>query len=251
MFGQYLEQVDQLHEAYVSNQPFPHIVLDEFLHSGAAEELLKHFPEPDIDWWHYDNPLEKKYAKDKFEDFHHYLQTFFLFSWHNPFIEFLEKLTGIQGLIPDHRLNGGGLHQITKGGKLDVHADYNYHPVTKLDRRLNVLFYLNKNWDPAWKGQLELWDKDMTACQKKIDPIFNRLVVFNVSDTAFHGHPEPLECPEGMTRKSIALYYYTNGRPEHEKTAPHSTIYKKRPEDPDDATLDEMRQKRTQGRIKV
>ncbi len=152
---------------------------------------------------------------------------FFLNS--SPVLEFLEKLTGISGLIPDPHLSGGGLHQIEPGGKLDVHADFNRLQRLKLDRRLNLLVYLNQDWKEEYGGHLELWDTSMTTCVKKILPLFNRCVVFSTTSNSYHGHPVPLTCPKGMTRKSMALYYYTNGRPEEEQTASHSTLFQNRP----------------------
>jgi Rps23 Pro-64 3,4-dihydroxylase Tpa1-like proline 4-hydroxylase len=152
-------------------------------------------------------------------------------------------------LVVDCQLNGGGLHQITRGGKLDVHIDYNYHPVTKLDRRLNVLLYLNSEWDSHWKGELELWDSDVQNCPTRILPTSNRLVVFSTTEESNHGHPEPLQCPPDRTRKSIALYYYSNGRPEHETVPPHSTIFKRRPCDPVDQEQERLRELRSLKRL--
>ena len=94
-----------------------------------------------------------------------------------------------------------------------------------LNRRLNLLLYMNKGWEDAWRGHLELWDRGMKGCVKKVAPVFNRCVIFSTTDDAYHGHPHALECPEGTTRKSLALYYYTNGRPEEERSAPHDTIF--------------------------
>ena len=103
-----------------------------------------------------------------------------MLAWLNSatFLDFLEDLTGIQGLIADTRLLGGGLHQIGRGGKLDVHADFNYFEATRLHRRLNVLLYSNDGWNAEWGGQLELWTRDMSYCQRSIDPIYNRMVIF-------------------------------------------------------------------------
>ncbi|HWW61291.1 MAG TPA: 2OG-Fe(II) oxygenase, partial [Thermoanaerobaculia bacterium] len=136
----------------------------------------------------------------------------------------LEALTGIDGLIPDPYFGGGGLHQIEPGGFLKVHADFNVHPKLKLDRRLNMLIYLNHDWREEWGGHLELWDAE--ACRKKILPAFNRTVIFSTTDSSFHGHPHPLTAPPNRTRKSVSLYYYTAGRPESERSAPHDTIFR-------------------------
>jgi hypothetical protein len=235
---------------YQSALPFPHAVIDDFMDPKIAYELESLFPKStDGKWWTYENVLEKKLARNDIHRFPSDLQTLIAEFQSNIFVSFLEHLTGIQGLIVDHTLNGGGLHQILRGGKHDIHADYNYHPITKLDRRLNVLFYLNSNWKPEWGGNLELWNADMTKCERSIQPIINRMVIFNVTDTAFHGHPDPLECPEGESRKSLALYYYTNGRPSYEKSEPHSTLFKRRPQDPVIEEHEQLRQQRAIKRI--
>jgi Rps23 Pro-64 3,4-dihydroxylase Tpa1-like proline 4-hydroxylase len=143
------------------------------------------------------------------------------------FLGFLTTLTGISDLSIDFW--GGGLHQTVSGGLLSIHADFNRHPCTGLDRRLNLLLFLNRDWDEAWGGALELWDVEMTGCVQRIWPVANRMVVFSTSDTSFHGHPDPLAVPPEITRKSIAAYYYTAGRPKDEQSDEHSTIYRTRP----------------------
>lgn len=243
-------RIQSLKEEYQNSKPFKNLVIDSFFVEPLFNLVSISFPEPDqTKWWNYDNPLEKKLAKDQIKDVNKMIRFLINELMENRFVSFLEKITGIEGLITDHTLNGGGLHQIVRGGKLDIHADYNYHPITRLDRRLNVLIYLNKNWKSEWKGNLEFWDSEMKACQKSIEPIYNRLVIFETNDHSYHGHPDPLQCPDHITRKSIALYYYTNGRPEHEKSSPHSTLYQKRPQDPNNPEIDELRKKRSIKRI--
>src|SRR5262249_42493493 len=132
------------------------------------------------------------------------------------FLEALEKASGIQGLIPDPYYSGAGFHFTLTGGKLAIHADFNRHNQMKLDRRLNLLVYLNRDWKEEYDGHLELWDRAMTQCKKKFLPIFNRLVIFSTTDFSYHGQPETIKCPPHMNRKSIALYYFTNGRPAEE-----------------------------------
>lgn len=128
------------------------------------------------------------------------------------FLDFLSKITGIENLIADSYFEGGGMHQIRRGGKLKIHADFNRHPRYDLDRRLNALLYLNPDWQEEYGGNLELWDRHMTSCVVRIAPLFNRFVVFATTDFTYHGHPDPLTCPEDVTRKSLALYYYTHER---------------------------------------
>lgn len=226
-------------EAYATASPFPHVVIDNFLPEALLEAVLKEFPNPkQIDWQTFQTPAEKKLAS-KHEHQMGDATRLLLYSLNSStFITFLEILTGIDGILPDPHFEGGGLHQIERGGFLKMHVDFNHHKKLRLDRRLNFLLYLNQDWKEEYGGHLELWDTKMTQCQKKILPLFNRCVVFSTTDFSYHGHPEPLTCPEDRTRKSLALYYYTNGRPAEEVTGkPHTTIFQARTQD--DFKLDE------------
>ncbi|HEV7425205.1 MAG TPA: 2OG-Fe(II) oxygenase [Thermoanaerobaculia bacterium] len=216
-----------LHAQYENAEPFPHIVLDGLFDDDALDAVLHEFPSRQATKWReFDSTTEKKLGyfhetstiSKTVRAFLDAMNSFEMLLW-------LEALTGIEGLIPDPYFGGGGLHQIEPGGFLKIHADFNVHPKLKLDRRLNMLIYLNRNWRDEYGGHLELWDRDMAACRKKILPLFNRTVIFSTTDTSFHGHPHPLTAPEGMSRKSVSLYYYTAGRPEAERSAPHDTLF--------------------------
>lgn len=218
-------------DEYANAQPFPHIVIDNFFPEEVLKDILNEYPKSgDIDWQKFENKAEKKLANKHERYMGNYTRSLLYQLNSSTFISFLETLTGIDGIIPDPHFEGGGLHQIERGGYLKVHADFNRHTKMRLDRRLNLLLYLNKDWKEEYGGHLELWDTAMTQCEKKILPIFNRFVLFTTTDFTYHGHPEPLTCPEGWTRKSLALYYYTNGRPASEVTGKeHSTLFQARP----------------------
>jgi hypothetical protein len=228
------QSVEEWGRQYRDNEPFPHIGIDDFFDVGTIKDLADHFPgEFDASWnrkfLDEGSYEEQKLSLDRFEDFPPQIQLFVNALNSRIFLEFLEELSGINGLISDPYLAGGGLHMIPRGGRLAVHADFNKHRSLKLDRRLNLLLYLNFDWKREWGGALELWDKDVKEKKKEYYPIANRVVVFSTTDTAFHGHPDPLTSPKGKYRKSIALYYYSNGRPEEEQSESHSTIFKLRP----------------------
>ena len=125
------------------------------------------------------------------------------------FIGFLEELTGTSGLISDPHFEGGGLHETKRGGHLGIHADFNIHGALKLERKLNLLVYLNEDWQSEFGGQLELWDRTMKECVVKVEPVFGRAVIFNTALDSFHGHPDPLNCPPERSRRSLATYYYS------------------------------------------
>ncbi len=221
--------------------PFAHSVIDGLFPTALLDRVLEEFPSPRTEGWErYDDPLQKKLGSRDEERIG--AQTRLLLHELNsaPFIRFLEELTGIQGLVPDPWFEGGGLHQIERGGMLKVHVDFNKHTLLGLDRRLNVLIYLNKDWDEAWGGHLELWDTAMTKAEHRIAPLFNRMVIFNTTDFANHGHPDPLQCPVDRQRRSLALYYYSKGRPASEVAASHTTIFKRRPGEAIPRTLSEI-----------
>ena len=221
------------HAAYAAAKPYPHIVLDDFFDPELVDGILDEFPKPDaIRWQRFDNANEIKLASAAEVSFGPLTRLFLYHLNSITFLEFLSQITGIANLIPDPQFDGGGLHQIVRGGKLGVHADFNKHAAYGLDRRLNLLLYLNKNWREEYGGHLQLWDRDMTRCEAKVLPLFNRVMIFSTTDFTYHGHPDPLNCPEGITRKSLALYYFTNGRPADEVSGEHSTIFRARgPED--------------------
>lgn len=205
------------HQGYISSSPFPHAVFDHFLPEQVANYILKDFPKPEspiwLDWKKRDTVHQPKKQgighASRLEGISPYLLNVLGAFNSYPFLNFLEKLTGIQKLLPDPYFHGGGLHQILSGGKLAVHTDFNRLDSLNIYRRLNVLLYLNKDWKDEYNGKLELWDQDMARCETAIAPLFNRLVIFNTNKKSFHGHPQPLNTPEHITRKSIALYYYT------------------------------------------
>lgn len=219
---------------YRENQPFPHIGIDDFFDDSIIRNLVSDFPgEFDASWnrtfLDAGTYEEQKLGLDRLEAFPPSIQHFVNALNSRVFVEFLERLTGIDGLIPDPHLFGGGLHMIPHGGRLGVHADFNTHEKLRLDRRLNLLLYLNYDWKKEWGGALELWDRGVKVKVKEYLPIANRVVVFTTTDSAYHGHPDPLTSPKGRYRKSIAMYYYTNGRPEEERSERHTTIFKMRP----------------------
>lgn len=236
------EQAKGLSESYRNADPFPHIVVDNFLPPQVLERVLEEFPNVSSGVWEkYNDRLQQKQGSRDEASLGPSTRTLLREFNGSAFLSFLEELTGITGLIPDPWFEGGGLHQIEPGGLLKVHVDFNKHTLTRLDRRVNALLYLNKDWEESWAGQLELWDQDMQRAAHKILPLFNRLVVFNTTDFANHGHPEPLACPPGKTRKSIALYYYSNGRPAHElKSSAHTTMFRRRPGERIPWTLSEI-----------
>ena len=206
---------------YINAKPFPHIYFDNFFNDQVLNNILSDWPntKDNKKFFNEDGKNEKKIsttsplALDVIPSLNEFLS--FLNSYR--FVNFVQNITGIEeSLVPDPYFIGGGVHEIKRGGFLKVHADFNYHPKFKLSRRINALIYLNKDWEENYGGHLELWDRKMQNCEIKILPVFNRMVIFNTTYFSYHGHPNPLNCPESKSRKSLALYYYSNGRPKEE-----------------------------------
>ena len=215
---------------YQKAHPFPFGQFENFLEPWAATQAMNAFPAVKDDGWiHYVHVNERKHGLNKTDLIPVFLKEVIEQLNSPEFIQILEKLTGIEGLMADPSLEGGGLHQSQRGGFLNIHADFTVHPHKRnWRRRVNLLVYLNEDWLPEYNGDLELWTRDMKECVHKIGPIFNRCVIFNTDEDSFHGLPETIQCPEDMTRKSLALYYFTE-----ESTAPRkrATNYQARPGD--------------------
>ena len=196
--------------------PFYHYFIDNFLDSERAKIISQEFLDYNSNtWFFYNNPLENKKTCNNWYYFGP--ETYKLFTYLNSkeFISHLQKITGIKNLYPDIGLHGGGLHIHGRGGKLNIHLDYSIHPKLKLQRKLNLILYLGENWNPEWGGGLELWshNKQTNRPDKKIvtiDNVFNRAVLFDTTQNSWHGFPDPLTCPEGKYRKSLAVYYLTD-----------------------------------------
>lgn len=229
-FDRWSARVEADRKVYDTEIPFPHIILENFLELDAARQAEKEFPAVKSDGWiHYLHVNEKKHGLNKMELLPPFIQKVILELNSDQFVSYLEKVTGIKGLIADPQLEGGGLHQSMNGGYLNIHADFTVHPHKRnWRRRVNVLVYLNENWKEEYGGHLELWTRDMKKCEVKSAPLFNRCVIFNTDEDSFHGLPEPITCPEDESRKSLALYYFTE-----EEVRPNKVItnYKARPGD--------------------
>ena len=224
---------EQHADRYCFAEPFPHIVLDDFLPADVARIAIDHFPQESLKS---DRVFEMGYAGQHKRQIlpaecDPEARALFHFFNSQPMLAFLEGLTAIPGLIPDPYFTGGGYHETARGGKLGVHADFRVNEQLHLHRRINAIIYLNEQWEDAWGGNLELWSRDMSRKCVDVAPLFNRCVVFNTDATSYHGHPDPLTTPDGVLRRSIALYYYTASKEIYNEIPNTSTIYHARPED--------------------
>ena len=211
---------------YRNSKPYPHITIKNFFDKDFLNLVLEEFPDlsKKQSSINYENKNEIKFANNDRKHFKKSTKKLFEYLNSTQFLNFLQKISSIkERILPDRSLSGGGLHEIKRGGVLKVHTDFNKHPTKNLDRRINVLIYLNKKWKKNYGGELELWNKDMKKCVKKILPTFNTMVIFSTNDFTNHGHPRYLNCPKNISRKSVATYYFSKGRPNDEI----AVVYKK------------------------
>ncbi|HEY4335967.1 MAG TPA: 2OG-Fe(II) oxygenase [Puia sp.] len=229
-YDKWTAQLPELAKRYQAAKPYSHIVLENFLNPAILDECIKEFNRlNETDGWiNYKHYNEDKRGLNKLDLLPDSIKGTINELNSPEFLQWLSKITGIPGLKKDEDLEGGGIHQSTRGGFLNIHADFTVHPHHRnWQRRVNVLVYLNRDWKEEWGGKLELWDKKMKACEESVLPVYNRCVIFNTDADSYHGHPLPMECPEGEFRRSIALYYYT------EEANPYrrATYYHARPGD--------------------
>jgi Rps23 Pro-64 3,4-dihydroxylase Tpa1-like proline 4-hydroxylase len=201
-------------------------VIDDFLPKDMAARLRDEFPPPTDRRWHEKQYLHQKNKQTMTRDLPATHAAFFAAVNAPSFLRTLEQLTGIPELLADPELLGGGLHQSLPGAFLDVHVDYNFHPQTRRHRRLNLLVYLNDAWRPEYEGYLELWEMRRHERLAEIAPLFNRAVLFETNDISYHGHPHPLACPPGMSRKSLAVYYFSETREDGHAGPESNTKYR-------------------------
>lgn len=212
--------------------PFRHIVIDDFLDPDFARTVANAYPT-------FDEAIEQGFAFN-FVNERKKVQICDSARFPAPvaelhralvspdFLADLEYITGIPKLMADPKLLGGGIHVTGPHGRLDVHLDFNYSEENDWYRRLNILIYLNPEWDERWGGEVELWDREVKVCHQSLAPILNRCVLFETSDISFHG-VRPLVCPPEMVRKSFAAYWYTKEPPPGWNGKTFSTVFKARP----------------------
>lgn len=185
---------------YINALPFPHIIIDNLFSHELLESVRQDVQTLTA------SPSAASRAMGSTTRY------FLLDLCSSRFCLFLESLTGIDGLIPDPHVDDGGVHEMSRGSFLKLHAGVNWHRKLGLERRLNMLIYLNPHWDERWGGQLELWDSDMQNQFVKVPPVFNKTIIFSTTDHAYYGYPTPLECPDDMTQRSLCLNYYSSSR---------------------------------------
>jgi len=200
-------------DTYAKEGPFDHCVIDNFFPKKIAKELEKEFPSFNSEIWHkYENAIEIKKTCNNWNVFPPLTYQVFNFLNSEEFTSLIsKKILKDKKLFSDVGLNGGGWHIHKKGGKLNTHLDYSLHPKLGLQRKFNIIIYLNSKWKKSWGGSLGFWGNESSKhpgeIEKKVFPKFNRAILFDTTQNSWHGLPDPVNCPKNEFRKSIAIYY--------------------------------------------
>lgn len=201
---------NRLRNTYVAAKPYPNLIIDGLWDPAVLDRIVAEFPRKgQRDWNAYESPHELKEASRGLFGLAPFTQLFFMQVCSARFLRLLGEITGHHDLVADPLHHGGGLHESFRGGWLNLHTDWRQHPVLPLARRLNMIIYLNRDWNPAWGGAIELWEPGAAEAGAKVDCLFNRTLIFPTTDESLHGFPTPISCPETRTRKSISLFYWT------------------------------------------
>jgi hypothetical protein len=229
-FERLIQLASERKDDFRAARPYPHAVIDDFLPASVADALAQEFTQlGDDSWKHYHHYNERKLAITDFEKMPATAQKVVEALQSQQAIDVMTQLSGIDELISDDSLEGAGMHLVRRGGFLNVHTDFLTHTKHRnWSRHINLLLYLNKDWQEEWNGNLELWDDDLSECIQSIPPLFNRCVIFNTLEKSYHGHPEKLACPPEVNRKSLLLYYYRDAGQDLELS---STNYRPLPGD--------------------
>lgn len=223
------DRVAPLRAAFGAAQPYKHLVLDNFLRPEVAEVLSASFPAYERMNKKYKGLNEFKAEGSNFEDFDPMFARLRDEIKSPAFCKWLSEVTGIEDLYSVQDALGAGLHQGGDGSFLDVHIDFNIHVEHNIHRRINLLIYLTKDWKPEYgAGGTELWNADMSACERVVDFVFNRCLIFETNEISYHGY-DKVHLPPGVNRKSFYAYYYTDLRADAVKY--HDTVFKARPTD--------------------
>jgi hypothetical protein len=249
-FGNWINNIDTLKDKFLNASPFEHIVIDDFLETSYAETIFNLFPTDHSNWHKYENPIEVKFAFDNINEIPIEIKNFFYLLSCPNLINAMKDLTNIKDLEYDEYLHGAGLHSHPRYGRLNIHLDYEKHPFSGKERRLNIILFMTKNWNTDWNGANELWDKNVTSCISKTDIKFNRAIIFKTNDISWHGLPNKIMCPEGIFRNSLAYYYVSPiNTQKDESNYRKKAQFVKLPDDPYDENMQKLYEIRPHRRI--
>jgi hypothetical protein len=226
-----IAEAARFRQSFQAAQPFKHVCIDDFFTSYAAEAAIRDFP-----------PFDQEFARNEFGEYggkavinnireiSPFYATLYDYLMSSGFLTAMSAITGIDDLRGDPTLYGGGTHENINGQELDCHVDFNFQIEGGFHRRANLLLYLNREWDPAWGGVIELHSnprRPNTDEFRQFNVIFNRAVIFETNEYSWHGFRK-IQLPTDqlhLSRKCLSIYLYTAARPAEEIAGPHSTFY--------------------------
>lgn len=219
--------LEALRERYVHARPFPHLVLDNLFPAEVLEAVVRESPALNHENWLVIDAdgLQQVMRMRTGVDMGPASYQLAAFVHSPAFLYLLSELTGIWQLLPDPYLQGAGHAVMRRGMFMEVHKDRNVAYDTGLTRRLAMIIFLNHDWKREYAGELELWSPDGSRSEVSIEPLFNRVVLFEVADPNYHGVPTPLQCPEGRARHSFIVYYHTVGGKDGHHPSPHTSVF--------------------------
>jgi hypothetical protein len=221
------QRIEAMRETYRSGVPFPHVILDDLFAPALLDSVLAEMAAMSAEQWRVveTRSVEKiRRMRSGVEVGSAGAQLVSLVHSAS-FLYLLSEITGIWQLLPDPYLQGAGYAAMQRGDFFNVHSDRNIAYDTGLTRRLAMIVFLNKEWDPKYHGQLELWNDSGTRCDVSVDPLYNRTILFEVADPNYHGVPTPIDCPAGRSRQSFIVYYHTVGIDGKSEVTPHSSLF--------------------------
>ena len=240
-FGDWINNISTIKNLFLNAKPFEHIVIDNFLEGSYAEQISELFPKLDNSWHEYKNPIEVKYAFDDINLLPTALKNYFYYLSTPEIINIIRQITNFDNLEYDEYLHGAGLHLHPRYGRLNIHLDYEKHPYSGKERRLNIILFMSKDWDVNWNGANELWNNDVTRCIARTDVKFNRAILFKTNDISWHGLPDKILCPDNIFRKSLAYYYVSPlNTQKNEDQYRKKAKFVKRPNDTFDENMEKL-----------
>jgi len=246
IFGDWFNNIEKLS---LKTAPFDHIIIPDFIKNDYYRELESKIPStPGETWWKYENPLEVKYALDDLNTMHPAIRNVFYSLSHDNTIDRFKKIFNIPDLEYDPYCHGAGLHMHPRYGRLNMHIDYEIHPISNKQRRLNVILYLNDEWNQEWNGDTQLWDETVSNCVVKSYPKKNTAIIFVTTEQSWHGVPNIILCPNDIYRKTLAFYYVSDIKNEknvdklgaNENGFRKKAVFVKRPSDPYDERMEAL-----------
>jgi Rps23 Pro-64 3,4-dihydroxylase Tpa1-like proline 4-hydroxylase len=249
IFGDWFNDFNNNEKMILDTNPFPYIIIPGFINANYYNQIKSSFPStPDENWWKYENPLEVKYALDNIELMDPIIRNVFYSLSHESVIDKFKNIFNISDLEYDPYCHGAGLHMHPRYGRLNMHLDYEIHPISNKQRRLNIILYLNDYWNPEWNGDTQLWNNTVSECVVKSYPKGNTAIVFVTTEQSWHGVPETILCPHDTYRNTLAFYYVSdlkNDKSIDKKGADENgfrkkAVFVKRPSDPYDERMEKL-----------